>query len=139
MVKLDTNGSFPERLRPLIGEGLVDYIAMDIKNCRDAYAETCGLADMSAELPKIEESIQLIMSSGIPYEFRTTVVRELHSKERIEQLAKEIAGANHFFLQTFKDSGDLIGQGFSAYSAEEMEELLTLVKPHIPSAELRGI
>ena len=139
LVKLDTNGSFPERLRPLIGEGLVDYIAMDIKNCRDAYAETCGLADMSAELPKIEESIQLIMSSGIPYEFRTTVVRELHSKERIEQLAKEIAGANHFFLQTFKDSGDLIGQGFSAYSAEEMEELLTLVKPHIPSAELRGI
>ncbi len=139
LVKLDTNGSFPERLRPLIEEGLVDYLAMDIKNCKEAYAETCGLRDMSAELPKIEESIRLIMHSGIPYEFRTTVVRELHSKERIVTLAKEIEGAERFFLQTFTDSGDLIGEGLSAYSAEEMEELLSLVKPYLPSAELRGI
>lgn len=139
LVKLDTNGSFPERLRDLIDQGLVDYVAMDIKNCKEAYAETCGLRDMSAELPKIEESIRLLMKSGIPYEFRTTVVRELHSKERIAQLAKEIAGAERFFLQTFTDSGDLIGEGLSAYSAEEMEELLALIKPYIPSAELRGI
>ena len=139
LVKLDTNGSFPERLLDLIDQGLIDYVAMDIKNCKEAYAETCGLRDMSAELPKIEESIRLLMQSGIPYEFRTTVVRELHSKERIAQLAKEIAGAERFFLQTFTDSGDLIGEGLSAYSAEEMEELLALTKPYIPSAELRGI
>lgn len=139
LVKLDTNGSFPDRLRDLIDEGLIDYVAMDIKNCKEAYAETCGLRDMSAELPKIEESICLIMSSGISYEFRTTVVRELHSKERIAQLAKEIEGAERFFLQTFTDSGDLIGEGLSAYSAEEMEELLSLIKPNLPSAELRGI
>ena len=139
LVKLDTNGSFPERLLELIDQGLIDYVAMDIKNCKEAYAETCGLRDMSAELPKIEESIRLLMQSGIPYEFRTTVVRELHSKERIAQLAKEIAGAERFFLQTFTDSGDLIGEGLSAYSAEEMEELLALTKPYIPSAELRGI
>lgn len=139
LVKLDTNGSFPECLRDLIDQGLIDYVAMDIKNCKEAYAETCGLRDMSAELPKIEESIRLLMQSGIPYEFRTTVVRELHSKERIAQLAKEIAGAERFFLQTFTDSGDLIGEGLSAYSAEEMEELLALTKPYIPSAELRGI
>lgn len=139
LVKLDTNGSFPERLRLLMEEGLIDYVAMDIKNCKEAYAETCGLKDMSQELKKIEESIRLIMSSGIPYEFRTTVVRELHSKERIEALAKEISGAERFFLQTFTDSGDLIGEGLSAYSAEEMEALLNLVKPYIPTAELRGI
>ena len=139
LVKLDTNGSFPDRLRSLLEEGLVDYIAMDIKNCKEAYAETCGLKEMSTELEKIEESIHLIMSSGIPYEFRTTVVRELHSKERIERLAKEIAGAERFFLQTFTDSGDLIGEGLSAYSAEEMEELLAIVKPYLPTAELRGI
>ena len=139
LVKLDTNGSFPDRLRDLIDQGLVDYVSMDIKNCKEAYAETCGLHDMSEELQKIEESIRLIMSSGIPYEFRTTVVRELHSKERIAQLAKEIAGAERFFLQTFTDSGDLIGEGLSAYSAEEMKELLSLIKPDLPSAELRGI
>ena len=139
LVKLDTNGSFPERLRPLIEGGLVDYIAMDIKNCKEAYAETCGLENMSEELKKIDESIALIMGSNIPYEFRTTVVRELHSKERIKQLAKEISGAKRFFLQSFTDSGDLIGEGLSAYSALEMQELLSIVKPYIPSAELRGI
>ncbi len=139
LVKLDTNGSFPDRLRSLLEESLVDYIAMDIKNCKEAYAETCGLQDMTQELKKIEESIRLIMNSDIPYEFRTTVVRELHSKERIERLAKEIAGAKRFFLQTFTDSGDLIGEGLSAYSAEEMEELLAIVKPYLPTAELRGI
>lgn len=139
LVKLDTNGSFPDRLRALIEEGLVDYIAMDIKNCKEAYAETCGLRDMSAEVSKIEESIRLIMNAGIPYEFRTTVVRELHSKERLIALAKEISGAERFFLQTFTDSGDLIGEGLSAYSAEEMEELLHWIKPILPSAELRGI
>lgn len=139
LVKLDTNGSFPDRLRALIDAGLVDYVAMDIKNCKEAYAETCGLRDMSKELANIEESIRLIMCSGIPYEFRTTVVRELHSKERIVALAKEISGAERFFLQTFTDSGDLIGEGLSAYSAEEMEELLALTKTYIPSAELRGI
>lgn len=139
LVKLDTNGSYPDRLRALLDEGLVDYLAMDIKNCKDAYAETCGLSDMTEELKRIDESIRLIMNSGIPYEFRTTVVRELHSKERIEALAKEIAGAERFFLQSFKDSGDLIGEGLSAYSAEEMEELLSLVKAYLPTAELRGL
>lgn len=139
LVKLDTNGSFPEQLKALLDAGLVDYIAMDIKNCKTAYAETCGLDDMSAELPKIEESIRLIMRSGIPYEFRTTVVRELHSKEQLIELAKEISGAERFFLQTFTDSGDLIGEGLSAYSAEEMEEILAQIKPILPSAELRGI
>ena len=139
LVKLDTNGSFPDRLRSLLDEGLVDYLAMDIKNAKEAYPETCGLAEMSDELSNIEESIRLIMNAGIPYEFRTTVVRELHSKERIEALAKEISGAERFFLQTFTDSGDLIGQGLSAYSASEMEELLGVAKRYIPSAELRGI
>ena len=136
LVKLDTNGSFPDRLRELIDKGLVDYIAMDIKNCKDAYAETCGLSETPQE---IEESIRFIMTSGIPYEFRTTVVREFHSKERIASLAQEISGAERFFLQTFRDSGDLIGNGLSAYSAEEMQEILCIVREFLPQAELRGI
>jgi pyruvate formate lyase activating enzyme len=109
---------------------------MDIKNSKEAYALTCGLS----EFPEgVEESIRILMSSDISYEFRTTVVRELHSKERIEQLAKEISGADRFFLQSFTESGDLIGEGLSAYSALEMQELLSIVKHYIPSAELRGI
>ena len=135
-VKLDTNGSRPEALKHLIEEGLVDYVAMDIKNSKDAYARTCGLERFP---DGVEESIRLIMSCGIPYEFRTTVTREFHSPETIEALTRWIRGAERYFLQCFTDSGDLIGEGLSAYSATEMEALLSLARKEIPSAELRGI
>ena len=136
LVKLDTNGSYPERLKALIDMNLIDYIAMDIKNSKEAYAKTCGIS----ELPEgIEESIRVIRDSGLPYEFRTTVVRELHSPESMVSLAKWISGAEKYFLQGFTDSGDLICDGLSAYSENEMKELLSLVKQYVPSAELRGI
>ena len=136
LVKLDTNGSFPHRLRQLMEEKLVDYVAMDIKNSREFYAETCGLEVMP---DGVEESIHLLMNSTIPHEFRTTVVKEHHSFERLEALAREMAGAEHFYLQKFTDSGDLIGASLSAYSDEEMREILALVRGYIPSAELRGV
>ena len=84
-VKLDTNGSFPERLQEIISEGLVDYIAMDIKNCKEKYSLTAG-ADIDFAL--IEKSTELIKNSGIPHEFRTTVVRELHTEEDIISIAR---------------------------------------------------
>ena len=136
LIKIDTNGSRPKELKALIDEGLVDYIAMDVKNSRELYARTCGLSDFPAE---VEESIDIIMSAGIPYEFRTTVVRELHSTESIEALAEWIRGAEKYYLQSFIDSGDTIGQGYSAYSAEEMTALLEITKKYIPTAALRGI
>ena len=136
LIKLDTNGSRPNELRSLIDGGFLDYIAMDVKNSKELYADTCGISDFPAE---VEESVDIIMNSGIPYEFRTTVVRELHTKESIEALCKWIAGAERYYLQGFIDSGDLIGNGFSAYSADEMGELLEIAKKYIPSAELRGI
>lgn len=135
-IKLDTNGSRPDELRALIDAGLIDYIAMDIKNSKELYAKTCGLPSFP---DGVAESIELIMSSGIPYEFRTTVVRELHTRESLSDLANWISGAEKYFLQGFKDSGDLIENGFSAYSDEEMQELLAVVKHIIPHAELRGI
>ncbi len=135
-VKLDTNGSFPKRLEALIRDKQVDYIAMDIKNSKEAYARTCGLL----EFPHgVEESIDLIRSSDIPYEFRTTVVREFHTAESLEALAKWIKGTKQYFLQAFTDSGDLIADGLSAYTEEEMQELLRVVQAHIPTARLRGI
>ena len=136
LIKLDTNGSRPEELKSLIAEGLIDYIAMDIKNSKELYAKTCG----TDEFPSgVEESISVIMNSGLPYEFRTTVVRELHSAESIVALCQWIAGAERYYLQGFTDSGDLIGAGLSAYSAEEMNELLLIAREYIPNTELRGI
>ena len=136
LVKLDTNGALPEKLAPLMEQGLVDYIAMDIKNSKEEYARTCGLT----EFPRgVEESIRMIMSSGIPYEFRTTAVREFHTVKSIGALAEWISGAEQYFLQAFTDSGDLIGQGLSAFSEEDMRTLLDAALAFVPNAKLRGI
>ena len=136
LVKLDTNGSYPEVLKKLLELKLIDYIAMDIKNSFDKYALTVGL-DSFPE--KIKESIAIIMSSGVQYEFRTTVVKELHNEEDIEELAKSIVGAERYYLQKFTDSGELIEDGYSAYTDEDMEKLLGIVKKWIPNASLRGV
>lgn len=136
LIKLDTNGSRPKELEALISEGLIDYIAMDIKNSKELYARTCGIEEFP---PEVEESVAIIMSAGIPYEFRTTVVRELHTADSISSLCQWISGAQRYFLQGFTDSGDLISEGFSAYSAEEMAALLSIAREYIPNAELRGI
>ena len=135
-IKLDTNGSFPNRLEALIAKKRIDYIAMDIKNSKEAYAETCGLT----QFPEgVEDSIRLILSCGLPYEFRTTVVKEFHTEERIRSITKWIKGAEQYFLQAFTDSGDLIGSGLSACSATEMEDLLVVAQETLPCTKLRGI
>ena len=136
LVKLDTNGTFPQRLRTLLRGGFVDYVAMDVKNSLPLYGKTCGLEVATKD---IEESIGLLLSSGLPYEFRTTVVRELHTKENLLELAHTIDGAKQYFLQSFTDSGDLIGSELSAYSEEEMRSLLEAVKEVLPCAQLRGV
>ena len=137
LIKLDTNGSRPNVLKQIISLGLVDYIAMDIKNSKEKYALTCGLDDFPDDA---ETSIDIIMRSGIPYEFRTTVVKELHDKEDIISIAERIKGTERYFLQGFIDSGDIIdNKTYSAYTAEEMKEILNDVKKIIPCASLRGI
>lgn len=136
LVKLDTNGSRPDILEDILSRGLVDYVAMDLKNSKESYAKTCGLDAYPAE---IERSISLLMNAGIEYEFRTTVVRELHTAEDMVSMAKWIKGAPRYFLQGFIDSGNLIGENCSAYSPAEMKEFLALVKPIIPNAALRGV
>lgn len=135
-VKLDTNGSFPELLRELIDEGLVDYVAMDIKSSQQKYSLVAGTDKF---LDKIKESVELLLSGVVDYEFRTTVVKELHELSYFEEIGKWITGAKRYYLQAFKDSGDTIESGFSAYSNEKMKEALDIVKKYIPVAELRGI
>ncbi len=136
LVKLDTNGSRPDMLQKIIDAHLVDYIAMDLKNSKEKYALTCGL---DAYPDEMDQSIALIMQSGIEYEFRTTVVREFHAAEDMISMAKWIKGAPRYFLQGFIDSGNLVGDGCSAYSPTEMKELFALVTPIIPNAALRGV
>lgn len=136
LIKLDTNGSNPKLLSEITERGLVDYIAMDIKNSKEKYAKTCGLDSF----PKgVSESIDIIMSCGVDYEFRTTVVDELHTVQDIETLAEEIKGAKRYFIQGFTDSGELIEGGYSSCSEEKLRQMLCAAQKHIPNAELRGV
>ena len=138
-IKLDTNGSSPDLLKELAADGLVDYVAMDIKNCRDRYAITCGMNPDTFHLEKIEESVQYLLEGHVDYEFRTTVVRELHDLKSLSEAAQWIQGAKRYYLQQFNDSGTLIQEGFTAYDRKEMEALLEEVRKYVPEAALRGM
>ncbi len=137
-VKLDTNGSFPERLQALLSAGLPDYVAMDIKNSPRRYAETAGTADA---LAPVQQSVALLRQGAIPYEFRTTVVRELHGPEEMRAIGEWIAGAERYFLQAFVDSDQVIaGPGrFSSYTKEQLESLADAVRPYVKQVAIRGI
>ncbi len=135
LVKLDTNGSFPDRLAHLIGEGLLDFVAMDIKNSLEKYSMTAGA---EVDTAAIEKSIDLLLSGKVNYEFRTTVTNELHTEEDILHIASRIRGAKAYFLQNFVDSGNLIGNGFSPVSDENMIRMRSRVQEVVPRAAIRG-
>ena len=137
MIKLDTNGSFPERLKEIVRLRLCDYVAMDIKNCKEKYAETCGLE--RADIDKISESVDFLIGSGIDFEFRTTVVRNFHSTEDIEKIAQWIGKAPKYFLQNFVDSGALLGENIEGVSKEELEKMRESALKWAKSCEIRGI
>lgn len=135
-VKLDTNGAYPDKLEALLDEGLVDYVAMDIKNSREKYALTAGLKEFPSA---IDKSIDIIMKKAPDYEFRTTVVKELHEPQDIVAITEWIHGAKRYFLQSYVDSGDILCEGYSAYSAEEMLEILDKSRVLMPCTVLRGV
>ncbi len=135
-VKLDTNGAHPEALAALLDEGLADYVAMDIKASPEKYPMTVGLTAMPTG---VFESAALLMRGATPFEFRTTVVEELHEPEDFSAIGKWIAGTERYFLQRFTDSGDLIGEGLSQPSPEKMRACLAAVLPYVPKAALRGM
>lgn len=137
LVKLDTNGNHPEALARVLEDGLADYVAMDIKNSPDRYAETIGLA--SFDPGKIFESIALLKDGGGDYEFRTTVIRQLHDEASFEGIAQMIKGAEKYFLQAFADRDSVRFAGFDAPSKEQMEQYLQIVKPFVREVQIRGI
>lgn len=136
LVKLDTNGSFPEKLKELINEGIIDYVAMDIKSSPEGYSRAAGCP---VNMEKVRESVSLLLSDCVDYEFRTTVAKGAVLLTDMEGVGQFIKGAKRYFLQGFVDSGDLLGEGVGPYSKEEMEEMLGVIKKHVPTAELRGI
>ena len=119
-VKLDTNGSFPDRLETLIADGLIDHAAMDVKNTPEKYAETIGLA--AAPVPEILRSIEILRTGKIPYEFRTTVVKEYHTAADIKAIAEMLEGAAVWYLQPFRDAPEVGRRGLHAPDPDEMEE-----------------
>jgi pyruvate formate lyase activating enzyme len=136
-IKLDTNGTHPERLASIISEGLCDKVAMDIKNSPEKYAQTVGVRNFDVEL--IRASLSFIMLSGIDYELRTTLVRELHDADSMRGIAEFIRGAKAYYLQNFVDSGALIGEGMSGFDENQMQRFADIVRDSVESVELRGI
>ena len=137
-VKLDTNGSFPERLMALVEEGLVDRVAVDIKNSPALYAKTVGVPGF--DLAPVERTKNYLLSGAVEYEFRTTVVKGLHTRESLLEAARWIEGAREYYLQQFKDSGDILNiEGLGAFNSEEMHALKAAVAPYVPTVELRGV
>lgn len=137
LIKLDTNGYFPDKLSDAINSGLVDYVAMDIKNCKDKYALTAGLDNM--DISKIEKSVDILMSGKIDFEFRTTVTRELHSPADFVKIGEWIKGNEKYYIQSFIDSGELIENSSSPLDMQGLEALKEAVLPYVPNTLLRGV
>lgn len=135
-VKLDTNGTFPARLAELLTRGLVDYVAMDIKNSREKYYLTAGC---DVDLDSVNKSIMLLKSGTTDFEFRTTVVSQLHEEEDFVNIGEWIKGGEKYYLQRFKDSENVPYGNLTTPSDSEMERFLSVIQRFVPNAALRGI
>ena len=136
-IKLDSNGYLPDVLENILSSGLVNYVAMDIKSSPEHYAKAAGLDRINIE--KIERSVEIIKNSGIEYEFRTTAVKGIHTPADFLSVGKWLGDVPAYFIQKFTDSGDVLGEGYAAFSDEEMTSLLAMARIHIKSAALRGV
>ena len=136
-LKLDTNGGFPGQLAQVIDRGLVDYVAMDVKNSPDRYPETAGVPGL--DTAPYRESAALLLEGRVDYEFRTTVVRELHDRDSFRAIGPWLKGARRYFLQAFVDRDTVIRAGLHPCSREEMEAFAALVRPFVPQVALRGV
>ena len=143
LVKLDTNGTRPEVVKTLAEENLIDYVAMDIKNGPGKYSETAGVPHM--ELDKLEQTMQFLMSAEVDYEFRTTVVEELHDPQGMKEIGlwlQRLSGgkkAKRLFLQSYMDRDTVLMGGLSAPSREKMQEYKQILAPYADLVELRGV
>ncbi len=136
-VKLDTNGTNPDLLKAYIQEGLIDYVAMDIKNSKEKYALTSGFPNIN--LDKLQQSIDILLSASLDYEFRTTIVKEFHMQEDMLSIGKWIEGAKAYYLQSYQASEDTIGPVLNSHSKETLEAFQAILKPYVNQVALRGV
>ena len=136
-VKIDTNGTFPKQLKYIVNSGLVDYIAMDIKNSPEKYGITVGKENF--DVSPVIESIDFLKQGIVDHEFRTTVCKDFHTADDLVAIAFLLGYGQKYFLQAFKDSGALMNSDISGYTPSQLWEMLKEVKKIIPDAQLRGI
>ena len=136
-IKLDTNGSHPWILKKLVKNHMIDMVAMDIKSSKESYAKVAGCKNL--DLKPICESVDFLLSDAIPYEFRTTVVRELHTSADFRSIGQWITGCNAYYLQAYKDSPEVIRPGYSSYSRKELDSFCKILSETIPAVYVRGI
>lgn len=136
-VKLDTNGYHPDLLREILDAKLVEYVAMDVKNSPEKYALTCGLDFVN--LDKINQSIRLLKDGDTDYEFRTTVVNELHEEEDFYKIGEMISGAKRYFLQRFTDRDSVPYGNLTPPSFDKMHKFAEISRKFVPNTELRGV
>ena len=134
-VKLDTNGTNPDMLISLVESGLVDYVAMDIKNSPDAYESTAGAR---VDIDAVKRSVDFLLSNRVEYEFRTTLVKQLHTHENMRKIGEWIKGAKRYFLQSYKHAEDVISGGLDAHTTKTVAEFLDIISPYVPNAQIRG-
>ncbi|HIR92342.1 MAG TPA: anaerobic ribonucleoside-triphosphate reductase activating protein [Candidatus Egerieimonas intestinavium] len=137
LVKLDTNGYRPEVLENLLAEGLLDYVAMDIKSSPENYARVAGLPGL--DLQRIRHSVELLMGAGVDYEFRTTVAQGLHTREDIEAIGRWLQGCRRYFLQNYRESEQVMMPVFAGFSREQLENFRRLLLEYIPQVGIRGV
>lgn len=135
-VKLDTNGCFPDRLCALVEQKLVDFVAMDIKNCPDRYAVTAGIPAL--DITAVQESVSFLLSGTVDYEFRTTVAAQLHDEDCFRAIGPWLKGAKMYAIQNFRDSGDVLIGGLSPCSTQQIESFAEIVRPFVQRVVTRG-
>ena len=136
-VKLDTSGVCPGQLKELVSRDLVDYVAMDVKNAPARYGEAVGIPEFA--LAPVEESVSFLLSGAVDYEFRTTVVAELHDRESMARLGQWISGARRYFLQCYTQRDSVLVPGLHPPARDQMEDYLKIVRDYIPNSALRGV
>lgn len=136
-IKLDTNGYEPMHLNNILKHNLVDYVAMDIKSSQESYRKACGLNDM--DLTRIKLSVDILKDSSVDYEFRTTVVRELHTFEDIEAIGQWLEGARVYYLQNYRSEDDVIMPVFSGFDTKDLLTMKKILRPYIHNVEIRGL
>jgi len=137
LVKLDTNGSSFEKMKNLVEKGLVDYVAMDIKNTLDLYPETIGLEKFDTS--EVEKCVEYLKQEHVDYEFRTTVVKEYHEKTDLKKLGEWLKGSKRFFLQNFEEHGNCIKEGLHEIGVDKLKQMEEVLKPYVKQIAIRGV